>query len=47
MPDEIQDKIEVIGEKPNSWWYRVYALVAVVTVLVIAALGTFTYIFSN
>jgi hypothetical protein len=47
MPEEIQNETEVIGERPNSWWYKVYALVAAVTVLVITALGVFTYYFSG
>jgi len=46
-PEEPENSVEIIGEKPNSWWYRVYSLVAVVTVLVIAALGLFTYYFSR
>ena len=46
-PEEQETAVETIGEKPNAWWYRVYALVAVVTVLVITALGFFTYYFSS
>lgn len=34
-------------EKPNSWWYRIYLLVVIVTAVVIALLGTFTWYFSR
>ncbi len=47
MPEETPDKTEVFGEKPDSWWYKVYAVVAIVTVIVIAALSLFTSYFSH
>lgn len=34
------------GEPPDSWWFRIYAAVIAVTVLVIAALWAFTRFFS-
>ncbi len=42
-----QQPQSVPEEKPNEWWYRVYALVAVFTAIVIAALGAFTWYFSS
>jgi len=38
---------EEITEKPNAFWYRVYASVIVTTVLVIAALRLFSFYFSK
>jgi hypothetical protein len=37
---------DIIEEKPNSFWNRVYFAVVVTTILVIAALWTFTRYFS-
>lgn len=34
-------------EKPASFWHRVYLTVVITTVLVIAALWTFSIFFSN
>lgn len=34
-------------ELPDSWWYRVYLVVIITTVLVILALWVFSYYFSN
>ncbi|CAN5283095.1 hypothetical protein BH20ACI1_BH20ACI1_30310 [soil metagenome] len=36
-----------IQELPDSWWYRVYLGVIISNILVILALGTFTYYFSS
>lgn len=36
-----------VEELPNFWWYRVYFAVIVTTVLVISALGIFSWYFSN
>lgn len=38
---------EEIEELPDSWWYRVYLAVIITTILVIAALWTFSLYFSN
>jgi hypothetical protein len=34
-------------ERPDSWWYRVYLAVIVVTALVIAALWAFSRAYSS
>lgn len=34
-------------EKPDEWWYKIYAFVVVFTAVVIALLGTFTWYFSG
>ena len=34
-------------EKPDSWWYRVYFAVIIMTMLVILALWAFAQHFSN
>ncbi|MGI8493790.1 MAG: hypothetical protein ACR2L1_00570 [Pyrinomonadaceae bacterium] len=34
-------------ELPDSWWYRVYAAVIIVTILVISAVGIFSSYFSS
>ncbi len=47
MPEENRSETEVVGERPNYWWYKVYAVVVVVTALVIAGLGLFTSYFSR
>ena len=39
------EKIEKI-EKPDEWWYRIYAAVIIFTVFVITALYLFTKYFS-
>lgn len=44
--DEFNQKNEV-EEFPDDWWYRVYLGVIISNILVIVALGTFTYYFSN
>jgi hypothetical protein len=41
------DEKEILEEKPNAWWYRVYLAVIVTTVLVIAALWLFSHYFSR
>lgn len=38
---------EILTEKPNAFWYRVYLAVIVTTVLVIAALRLFSFYFSK
>lgn len=43
--NEIEE--EAAAEKPNRFWYRVYLAVIVTTVLVIAALGLFSFYFSK
>ncbi len=44
--EEIKQNSEV-EELPDAWWYRVYLAVFITTILVIAALGFFSYYFSN
>lgn len=34
-------------ERPDHWWYRIYAAVIAVTVAVIASLWAFSEYFSN
>ncbi len=34
-------------ELPDSWWYRVYIAVIIMTILVISALGFFSSYFSS
>lgn len=41
-----EEKKEIV-ELPDSWWYRVYAVVIITTVFVIAALWAFSEYFSN
>ena len=43
----MEKELDIIEEKPDSFWYRVYFAVVVTTVLVIAALWAFTNIFSK
>jgi len=45
LPLETEENIT--AEKPNAFWYRVYAAVMTTTVLVIAALRLFSYYFSK
>lgn len=42
-----RDRNEVIVEKPDEWWYKIYALVIVTTVVVILLLKLFTWYFSR
>ena len=44
--EEIKEN-ENVEELPDSWWYRVYLTVIITTVVVIAALGTFSRYFSS
>ncbi|MDQ3636106.1 MAG: hypothetical protein M3405_16625 [Acidobacteriota bacterium] len=37
---------ETKNELPDSWWYRIYFVVIINTILVIAALWAFTRYFS-
>jgi hypothetical protein len=37
----------ILEEKPNAWWNRIYLAVVITTVLVIAALGLFSFYFSK
>lgn len=37
----------IAEELPDNWWYRVYLGVIISNILVILALGTFTYYFSS
>lgn len=34
-------------DKPDEWWYKVYAAVVVTTIVVISALGMFTAYYSK
>lgn len=34
-------------ELPDAWWNKVYLLVVITTIVVIAALGAFTEYFTN
>ena len=43
----MEKELEVIAEKPDSFWHRVYLAVVVTTIIVIAALWAFTRYFSN
>lgn len=43
----MEQEKEIVEEKPDSFWHRVYLAVVVTTVLVIAALWAFTRYFSN
>lgn len=36
-----------VSDRPDSWWYGVYLAVIVFTVLVISALGVFSWYFSH
>ena len=47
MPDKETPAVQRDGENPDFPWYKIYLLVAAVTVLVIASLGIFTYYFSS
>jgi len=47
MKIEDTDQQEKIEEYPDAWWYRVYFAVIITTIVVIAALGYFSYYFSN
>jgi len=38
---------EIIEERPNSFWYRVYFAVVISTIVVITALWAFSRYFSN
>ncbi len=40
-------QIEMVEELPDSWWHRVYLAVIVTTIIVISALGAFTFYFSS
>ena len=42
----MEKELEIIEEKPDSFWNRVYLAVVVTTILVIAALWAFTRYFS-
>jgi hypothetical protein len=42
-----ENEEEITAEKPNAFWHRVYLAVVITTVLVIAALGLFSYYFSK
>ena len=44
MEIEQENKTE---ELPDEWWYRIYLIVIITTVLVILALWAFSYYFSN
>lgn len=45
--DESNQTTEEVEEYPDAWWYRVYLAVIITTIVVIAALGYFSYYFSN
>ena len=42
-----EPEIVPTDEYPDRWWYRIYALVMAVTVVVIAALWAFSRYFSS
>lgn len=42
----MEKKEEIIEEKPDSFWYRVYWAVVITTFIVITALWAFTRYFS-
>ena len=43
----MEKELDIIEEKPDSFWNRVYFAVVVTTVFVIAALWAFTQYFSK
>jgi hypothetical protein len=43
----MEKELELIEEKPDSFWHRVYLAVVVTTVVVITALWAFSQYFSN
>jgi hypothetical protein len=45
--NEKDERVPIAEELPDSWWYRVYLGVILTTILVIAALGTFSSYFSG
>jgi hypothetical protein len=46
-PSPPSDELDhILEEKPDAWWYRIYAAVIATTVLVIAALWAFSRYFS-
>jgi hypothetical protein len=47
MKTEETYREEVVEELPDSWWYRVYLGVIVTTIVVITALGLFSWYFSS
>ncbi len=47
MEEKDLTKIPEVTELPDDWWYRVYLGVIISNILVILALGTFTYYFSS
>ncbi|MBA3633069.1 MAG: hypothetical protein H0W58_09725 [Acidobacteria bacterium] len=44
---EHNDEKEILAEKPDAFWFRVYATVIAITVLVISALWAFSRYFSE
>jgi hypothetical protein len=42
-----KDENQILAKKSDSFWYRVYAAVIAVTILVISALWAFSQFFSN
>ncbi len=46
MKEEIKER-EIIEDKPDSFWYRVYFAVFVFMVFVISALALFSWYFSR
>ncbi len=47
MNSEEMKEINKAEELPDAWWYRVYLMVIITTIIVISALGTFTRYFSS
>lgn len=43
----VETPVEPKQERPDRWWYKTYAAVVVVTIVVIALLGAFTWYFSS
>jgi hypothetical protein len=47
MNSEEMKEINKAEELPDAWWYRVYLMVIITTVLVISALWIFSQHFSS
>lgn len=43
----MEKELDIIEEKPNSFWNKIYFAVVVTTIFVIAALWAFTRFFSK
>ena len=47
MKKDETNQEEIVEELPDSWWFRVYLGVIIITVVVITALGLFSRYFSS